>query len=110
MLKTLFAIPARLALVLTLFSCAAPKAIVVAPPPAPEKPQQAVVEPVVSEPAIPSKKPDDGIRLPDMLAMPEEGEFRATNPSAPKPDGGSGAVIARPPTEPPSRPKPKPGE
>jgi hypothetical protein len=92
---------ARIAPALALLSCAAPKATVVAPAPAPKK-SQAPAEPGFSEPAL----PDDGIRLPDMLAMPGDGEFRATRPN-PSKVGPEGAVIARPPTDPPSRPKPK---
>lgn len=41
---------------------------------------------------------DDGIRLPDMLALPGENEFRKPLPSASQ-SSGSGAVIARPPSE-----------
>lgn len=80
-------------------SCAAPKAIVV------EEPNQRKVEepvaevPEIEEPGL----PDDGLRLPDMLTMPGDAEFRSTRPAPDEP--GSGAVIARPPTDPPSRPK-----
>jgi hypothetical protein len=93
-----------LALAWLLGSCAAPKAIVI------EKPRTKKAEgPVVAtatEPAVPTL-PDDGLRLPDMLAMPGDGEFRATSPNLPKTGPDSGAVISRPPTDPPSRPKPK---
>lgn len=100
---------ASLALILAalaLLSCAAPKAIVVQPAPQPKNPT-AAAEPGVPEPEVPSPA-DDGIRLPDMLAMPDDGEFRATSPTAPKAGSDTSAVIARPPTDPPSRPKPKP--
>lgn len=50
---------------------------------------------------------NDGLRLPDMLTMPEKGEFQSANPTAAKTGGGTGAVTVRPPTDPPSRPKPK---
>lgn len=97
-----FATLARLAPALTLLSCAAPKAIIVNEAPAPTR-RQTAANSANSEPNLPAL-PDDGIRLPDMLGMPGDGEFRAT-----KPKGGTdaGAVISRPPTDPPSRPKPK---
>ena len=79
------------------------------------KPADAVpVATIVPEPAPePSKPtmPDDGLRLPDMLTMPQDNEIKASasappaNPSEPAP------VVARPPTDPPARPKaeePKP--
>jgi hypothetical protein len=56
----------------------------------------------VPEPAA-HNEPDDGIRLPDMLGLPDEGELRsaATSPGkAPE----SGAVIARPPADGPKKP------
>lgn len=62
--------------------------------------------PVVDEPSVMLPGEDDGIRMPDMLALPGEGEFRATNPSLPQPGNESGAVISRPPTDPPERIKP----
>jgi hypothetical protein len=49
--------------------------------------------------------PDDGLRLPDMLTMPQDNELKAStsvppaNPSEPAP------VVARPPTDPPVQPK-----
>ncbi len=93
---------ARFTPVMALFSCAAPKAIVVGPPAQADQ-ELAVVEPELSEPDAPSA-PDDRIRLPDMMTMPSDDEFRATNPAQVSPNGESGAVIARPPMEPPSRP------
>ena len=90
----------RCAPALALLSCAAPKAIVVSETPVQEtKAEETAAAP---EPAIPNE-PDDGIRLPDMLNLPDEGELRsaATLPGkAPE----SGAVIARPPTEPTKKP------
>jgi hypothetical protein len=94
-------------LVLALASCAAPKASVVAEAPAQKKEEPKVPEPVAPDPMLPGL-PNDGIRGSDtMLALPGEGDFRATNPALPKPGGGSGAVTVRPPTDPPSRVKPK---
>ncbi len=96
-----------LPLLATLASCAPPKAAVVAPPPVALKKEQKSPAAVVSaEPAVP-ELPDDGIRMPDMLDLPSDGDFRATNPAAPVNRSESGAVISRPPTDPPSRVKPK---
>lgn len=87
----------RLAPLLALAACAAPKAEVVAEPPAPvrAKPKPAAMqEPEASAPA------DDGIRLPEMLTLPGEGELRpaATTPGRTTPERG--AVISRPPVAP----------
>lgn len=98
--QTKFAILARISPALALLSCAAPKAIVIELPPKSNKP--ATGEAALANAIIPPL-PNDGIRLPDMLAMPGDGEFRAPPAKA----SDAGAVIARPPTDPPSRPKPK---
>ena len=50
---------------------------------------------------------NNGLRLPDMLTMPDKGEFQSITPTTPKTGTGPGAVTVRPPTDPPSRPKPK---
>ena len=93
-----------LGIALALVSCASPKATPVAETPAVPKKEEKVPEPVVvEEPGLPVL-PDDGLRMPDMVTMPEEGEFRSTNPE-PKMGTQGGAVISRPPTEPPSRVK-----
>jgi hypothetical protein len=89
---------ALIAPAMALFSCVPPKAIVVAEPaakPKLEKPQETVSSQLPSAPAV----DDDGIRLPNMLAMPGDNEFRSSRPAtgaAPS----SGPVIARPPVEP----------
>lgn len=98
-----------LGLVLALGSCAPPKAIVIAEAPARKK-AEPKVEPVVVPDLPVTGLPDDGIRMPEMLDMPGDGEFRPTNPALPKATGEAGAVISRPPTDPPSRVKPKPPE
>lgn len=98
-------IAALLGVVWALASCAAPKAIVVEQSPVPKKQEGAPV-PVVAESELPAL-PDDGIRMPDMLGMPGDGDFRSTNPIGVK---EAGAVISRPPTDPPSRVKPKVAE
>ncbi len=96
---------ALLGIALALASCAAPRAIVVERAAVP-KTQKTVPEPMVAESELPAL-PDDGIRMPDMLGMPGDGDFRSTQPIGVK---GSGAVISRPPTDPPSRVKPKAAE
>jgi hypothetical protein len=101
--KSKFAISARLLPAFALLACAPHKAIVVEEPsagPAAEASSRPGLA-GMNEPAL----PDDGIRLPDMLAMPGDGEFRAGRANAPKDGPGAGAVISRPPTDPPSRPK-----
>jgi hypothetical protein len=104
MVKLKIATLVRIAPALALFSCAAPKAVVVGPPPAPK--QEKAEEPAVAE-LPPANPDDDGIRLPEMLGLPADGEFRATTTIAPKAGGEGNAVISRPPTDPPPRPKPK---
>lgn len=106
MVKMKFATLARIAPVLALFSCVTPKANIIAPP---EPKQEVVAEATVPE--IPAAAaPDDGMRLPDMFELPGDGEFRATVPTIPQTAADANAVISRPPTDPPSRPKPKEGE
>jgi hypothetical protein len=91
-----------LGMAMALMSCAAPKATVVAETPAVknEKPATPALEP--ANPPLPV---DDGLRMPDMLAMPDAGDFRSTNSSATMTGNSSGAVISRPPTEAPPKPK-----
>ncbi len=98
MLKLKAATLARLAPALALLSCAAPKAIVVVETPETKTAASAAV----SEPAI-QNEPDDGIRLPDMLGLPDEGELRSAA-SSPDKSSESGAVIARPPADAPKKP------
>lgn len=78
----------------------------IAAAPAVKKEQAKVPEPVVSEP-MPALQNDDIRGTEGMLALPGDGDFRATNPAITKPPGGSGTVVSRPPTDPPSRVKPK---
>lgn len=102
---------ALLGLAMAMASCAPPTAAIV--PQTPVAKQEAVVpEPTVPEPEMPAV-PDSEIRIPQtMFNLPKEGDFRATNPLLPKLGPGSGGVIVRPPTDPPSRVKPteKPAE
>jgi hypothetical protein len=79
---------------LGMLACAPPKAIVVQEAPASKplaKPPQETS--IAASPALPEAQAD-GIRLPDMLGMPGENEFRTSRPAS------SGAVIARPPASP----------
>jgi hypothetical protein len=87
---------ARCAPALALLSCAAPKASVVAEAPVKETKTEETAS--VPEPATPGE-PDDGIRLPDMLGLPGEGDLRSAA-SLPGKTPDSGAVIARPPSGP----------
>ena len=92
---------------LILAACATPPAEVVEKP-ATEKPakQVKVPEPDSSLADLPPlDAPDPGIRMPNFLDLPSDGEFRRANPRS-VPSSGSGAVISRPPTEPPPRVKP----
>lgn len=90
---------ARIFPAFVLCSCAAPKAEIVKEAPVRKTkptPTVATIEPATH------KKPDDGIRLPNMLDLPAESEFRSTRPAAPS--HSTGAVIARPPSETPPNP------
>jgi len=53
---------------------------------------------------------DDGLRTGDLLVMPRDTEYRATNPGLPKSDAGAGTVIVSPPSAPKPRPPGKPEE
>ncbi|MGL4401712.1 MAG: hypothetical protein ACRCXD_17765 [Luteolibacter sp.] len=87
-----------------MISCAAPKAVVVAEAPVVKTEKLPDPAPAPDQTNLPV---DDGLRMPDMLAMPQEGDFRSTNSAAAVAGGQSNAVIARPPLDPPSRTKPK---
>ena len=91
---------------LLLVSCIPPKAVVVATPPASPKKSQKTAPAVATETALPPI-PDDDLRMPsNLLELPGEGEFRTTTPPEAKAGKEAGAVIARPPTDPPRRTKP----
>jgi hypothetical protein len=93
-----------LGLALVMASCAAPKPTVVVE--APVKPKVKAPEVVAQEPEMPTLPSDDAPRLPDgMLNLPSDTEFRPSSPVLPK--VGAGGVVIRPPTDPPSRVKPK---
>jgi hypothetical protein len=99
MLKPQFHALACLASTMALLSCAAPKAIVVIEEPPVSATETKAVPAMASEPAAP-EMPDDGIRLPDMLGLPDEGELRSASTTPGNGIPESGAVIARPPTKP----------
>ncbi len=96
---------APLGMAIALVSCAAPKAKRVQETPV-IKAQVKVPEPILAGPLLPIL-PDDGIRMPDMLDLPSDGDFRAVNPNRVKPGTDPGTVNSRPPTDPPSRLKPQ---
>ena len=88
--------------VVTIAVCSCvPKAIVVeqnAPTVAALEPKKEETPEVQPEPTL-SGPPNDGIRLPDMLTLPGENEFRKPVTSSSPGSGSGGAVIARPPSE-----------
>lgn len=99
-----------LAVALATISCVPPKAVMVAPAPTVKsKERKATESGTAGVPELPTM-PDEGIRMPDMLGLPTDLDFQATSPVLPRTGAGSGSVISRPPTDPPSRVKPKPAE
>lgn len=64
--------------------------------PAPEEP----VNVAGREPSLPAgqKAKNEGIRLPNMLSLPEDRDLKATNPAS-VPSQQEGGVISRPPVE-----------
>jgi hypothetical protein len=89
-----------LACACALGGCAVPKATVVEPGPKPPSPTAAAT--AAARVATPAS--DDGLRTGDLLVLPKDTEYRATNPALPAPNSGAGTVIVTPP----SAPKPKP--
>ena len=90
-------------LAIGLMSCVAPKATFVADAPgnaAPKKtkPTQSIVADFSPEAIKPTPLPVrcNGLRLPDMLALPQDDQLRSA-PDAPK--DGKATVIVRPPEE-----------
>jgi hypothetical protein len=88
-----YTMSALMGAVLMLVSCAAPKPVVVEKAGA----EAAPPTPAAATTAEPTAMPDDGIRLPDMLGLPAEGDFKPTKPAGSSVE--SGAVISRPPTD-----------
>jgi hypothetical protein len=102
LLKPVFLAPS---LAVSLVACATPKATPVATPPLVVKTEEKkeLMGPPLNTvfPTI----PDDGIRMPDMLTMPSDNDFR---PTFRDPSTGVGPIISRPPMDPPERVKPQP--
>ena len=78
-------------------------------PAAANKPAEpAPVATIVPEPAAEPTKPvmpDDGLRLPDMLTMPQDTELKATSSAPAIKSSEPAPVIARPPMDEPPKPK-----
>jgi hypothetical protein len=105
MLATKLLILATGATAMALTSCAPPTTAEVSPVPKPTA--EVPIIPELSAPVEAPRKPSKEIQLPPMFDnLPKEGEFRASNPAISRP-GETGAVISRPPTDPPARVKPQ---
>jgi hypothetical protein len=86
-----------------------------APEPEAEKPaaankpaEPAPVATIVPEPAAQPTKPvipDDGLRLPDMLTIPQDSELKASASTPSAQASEPAPVVARPPTDAPVKPK-----
>jgi hypothetical protein len=81
--------PTILLAALAFASCAPPQATVIEEAPKRQEP---------AAPAEPGKPAlaDDGLRLPDMLTLPDENQLRS---AAPLKEDGDATIIATPPTE-----------
>ena len=103
---------AALACACALVGCAAPrKALVMVRVPDPSaKVPAAANSAVASTEAVPKVSHDDGLRTGDLLGLPHDTEYRATNPALPKTNVGAGAVIVNPPSAPKPKPPGKPEE
>jgi hypothetical protein len=110
MAKTSINTLARLAPALALFSCAPPKAVVIKEAPVPATRRSSGEKPALAASPAKPAPPDDGLRLPDMVTMPNDSELRATHPVKSATSTDTGAVIARPPVEQPPATQPKSGD
>lgn len=94
-----------------LSSCAATKpAAEAGEQPAAETVAKAEPEPEVaaaSETPVELPAPDEGFRMSGLLDLPTDGEFRPSTSALGRPGASASPVISRPPTDPPSRIKPK---
>jgi len=84
--------PVILLAALALSSCAPPKAIVVEEAPKKQERATATAAPVEK----PAATADDGLRLPDMLTLPDDDQLRST---APTEKDGDATVITSPPSD-----------
>lgn len=79
--------------------------------PGPVTAEIAEIEPVpelaAPDPAVELPRPEDGFRMSGILDLPSDGEFRSAQSAIGKPGASASPVISRPPTDPPSRIKPK---
>jgi hypothetical protein len=75
---------------LALASCAPPKAIVIQEAPKTQQPAAASTTPVEKTAAL----PDDGLRLGDMLTLPDDNQLRS---AAPTEKDGNATIITSPP-------------
>lgn len=59
------------------------------------------VSKTVGDPLLPGgqKGKDEGLRLPNMLGLPEDRDLKATNPTTTASEPEKGGVISRPPVE-----------
>jgi hypothetical protein len=55
---------------------------------------------------LPKSANNDGLRIPNMLELPNDREFRSAGSAAPKTGSEPGAIISKPPTESPAPAKP----
>lgn len=94
---TRFRTCAVLGMTLLQWSCVIPKAKIVDEPPV-TKVSQPVIEPLSSSPVL--APVDDGLLMPNMLAMPSENDLRTIAPVKPKLGSEAGEVISRPQVEP----------
>jgi hypothetical protein len=67
-------------------------------------PVATIVPEVTAKPTKPMM-PDDGLRLPDMLTMPEDKELKAAASTPAEKPSEPAPVIARPPTDAPAKPQ-----
>ncbi|WAC19991.1 hypothetical protein OVA24_01185 [Luteolibacter sp. SL250] len=66
----------------------------------PERKKEEVSE-AVGDPLLPAGQTgkDEGLRLPNMLGLPEDRDLKATNPTTTASEPEQGGVISRPPVE-----------
>ena len=75
---------------LALASCAPPKAIVIQEAPKTQQPAAASTTPVEKTAAL----PDDGLRLGDMLTLPDDNQLRSAAPT--EKDGNATIITSQP--------------
>jgi hypothetical protein len=71
---------------------------------------ESVPEAAAPEPEANLPREIAGFRMSNMLELPSDGEFRATNPSLTRSGTAASPVFSRPPTDPPSRIRPNADE